>query len=104
MLAGTTAVFHTDQWWSPLHETFRTYDYRLCGLVIRAPGYRFRGPGSIPGASRFFREVVGLELGPLSLLSTIEELLGRKSGGSKDTVVGIRYGNHVAPNIRKSWH
>jgi hypothetical protein len=29
-----------------------------------------------------FREVVGLELGPLSLVSTIEKLLGRNSSGS----------------------
>jgi hypothetical protein len=40
-----------------------------------------RGPGSIPGATRFFWEVVGLERGPLNLVSTIEELLGRKSRG-----------------------
>jgi hypothetical protein len=26
---------------------------RLCGLVLRVPGYRSRGPGSIPGATRF---------------------------------------------------
>jgi hypothetical protein len=26
---------------------------RLCGLVVRVPGYRSRGPGSIPGAIRF---------------------------------------------------
>jgi hypothetical protein len=26
---------------------------RLCGLVIRFPGYRSRGPGLIPGASKF---------------------------------------------------
>jgi hypothetical protein len=25
----------------------------LCGLVVRIPGYRTRGPGSIPGISRF---------------------------------------------------
>jgi hypothetical protein len=25
----------------------------LCGLVFRVPGYRSRGPGSIPGATRF---------------------------------------------------
>jgi hypothetical protein len=31
---------------------------------------------------RIFLEVVGLERGPLSLVSTIEELLGRKSSGS----------------------
>jgi hypothetical protein len=26
---------------------------RLCGLVVRVLGYRYRGPGSIPGATRF---------------------------------------------------
>jgi hypothetical protein len=26
----------------------------LCDLVDKVPGYRFRGPGSIPGATRFF--------------------------------------------------
>jgi hypothetical protein len=27
---------------------------RLCGLVVKVPGYRFRGPGLSPGATRFF--------------------------------------------------
>jgi hypothetical protein len=27
--------------------------HRLCGLVGRVPGYRSRGPDSIPGATRF---------------------------------------------------
>jgi hypothetical protein len=31
---------------------------------------------------QIFRKVVGLEQGPLSLVSTIEELLERKSSGS----------------------
>jgi hypothetical protein len=26
---------------------------RLYGLVVRVPGYRSRGPGSIPGSTRF---------------------------------------------------
>jgi hypothetical protein len=26
---------------------------RLCGLVVRVPGYTSRGPGSIPGATGF---------------------------------------------------
>jgi hypothetical protein len=29
-----------------------TFD-RLCGLVLRVPGYRSRGPGSIPGVIIF---------------------------------------------------
>jgi hypothetical protein len=28
----------------------------LCGLVVRVPGYRFRGPGSISGATDFFEK------------------------------------------------
>jgi hypothetical protein len=27
--------------------------YRICDLVVRVPDYRSRGPGSIPGATRF---------------------------------------------------
>jgi hypothetical protein len=34
------------------------------------------GPGSIPGTAR--KKVVGLERGPLSLVSATEELLDRK--------------------------
>jgi hypothetical protein len=56
---------------------------RLCGLVVTVLGYRSGGPGSIPGTTRFSEEkkrkkVVGLERGPLSLVSTTEELLDRK--------------------------
>jgi hypothetical protein len=25
----------------------------FCGLVVRVLGYRYRGPGSVPGATRF---------------------------------------------------
>jgi hypothetical protein len=39
---------------------------RLCDLVVRISGYKSRGPSSIP----------------LSLMSTIEELLVRESSGS----------------------
>jgi hypothetical protein len=52
---------------------------------------------------------VSLEQGPLSLVSTTEELLGRKSSGSglerREYGQGIRHADHdVAPSIRKSWH
>jgi hypothetical protein len=36
---------------------------RLCGLVVRVPGYRSRGPGSIPGATRFFLRSSGAGTG-----------------------------------------
>jgi hypothetical protein len=49
---------------------------RLCVLVVRVLGYRSGGPGSIRGTTR--KKVVGLEWGPLSFVSTTEELLDRK--------------------------
>jgi hypothetical protein len=52
------------------------YNDRLCGLVVRVLGYRSGGPGSIPGTTK--KNVVGLERGSLSLVSTTEELLDRK--------------------------
>jgi hypothetical protein len=56
-----------------------------------------------------FREVVGLERGPLSLVSIIEELLEWKSSGSVSrksglTAVGIRYADHATLSARKSGH
>jgi hypothetical protein len=57
--------------------TFSFTGCRLCGLVVRVLGYRSGGPGSIPSATR--KKVVGLERGLLSLVSTIEELLDRKT-------------------------
>jgi hypothetical protein len=54
----------------------------LCGLVVRIPGYRSRWPGFDSQCYQIFWEIVGLERGPLSLVSTIEELLGRNSSGS----------------------
>jgi hypothetical protein len=50
----------------------------FCGVVITVPSYRSRGPGSDSRRYQIFCEVVGRERGPLSLLSTTEELLGRK--------------------------
>jgi hypothetical protein len=49
---------------------------RLCGLVVRVLSYRSGGPGSIPFTTR--ENVVGLERGPLNLVSTTEVLLDRK--------------------------
>jgi hypothetical protein len=53
---------------------------RLCGLVIRILGYRSGGPGTIPGNTRFSgkKNSSGSGTGPLSLVSTTEELLDRK--------------------------
>jgi hypothetical protein len=64
-----------------IHTPVINSNDRLCGLVVRVLGYRSEGPSSIPGTTRK-EKVVGLERGPLSLVSTTEELLGRKSSGS----------------------
>jgi hypothetical protein len=56
--------------------------YRHCGLVARVPDYISRGPEFDSRGYQIFWEVVGLERGALSLVSTIEELLGRNSSGS----------------------
>jgi hypothetical protein len=55
--------------------------------VVGVLGYRFGGPGSIPGSTRFSekkegKQVVGLERGLLGPVSTTEELLDKKSSGS----------------------
>jgi hypothetical protein len=51
------------------------------------------------------KTVVGLERGPLSFVSTTEELLDRKVAApvykTENTTVGIRHVDHVAPSIRK---
>ena len=48
---------------------------RLCGLVVRVSGYRYRGLGFDSRRYQIFWVVVGLERGPLSLARSIEELL-----------------------------
>jgi hypothetical protein len=58
-----------------LTMVYNTQD-RLCGLVVRVLGYRSGGPGSIPCTTK--KKLVGLERGPLSLVSTTEELFDRK--------------------------
>jgi hypothetical protein len=74
--------------------------------VARVFGYRSEGPGSIPGTTKK-KKVMGLERGPLSLVSATEELLDRKVAAPvykiENTAVGIRHADHVAPFISKSW-
>jgi hypothetical protein len=58
---------------------------------------------------QIFWEVVGPEQGPLSFVSTTNELLLRKKVAApvqkaENTAVGINCADHVAPSIRKSWH
>jgi hypothetical protein len=52
-----------------------------CTGVVRVRGYRSKGSGYDSRRYQIFWEVLGLERGPLSPVSTIEELLERKSSG-----------------------
>jgi hypothetical protein len=101
------------RWYKTLFWRFRITALastdRLCGLVVRVPGYRSRGHGFDSRRYQIFWEVVGLERGPLSLVRIIEELLEWKSSGSRSgkqrlTAVGIRCADHATLSIRKSWH
>jgi hypothetical protein len=49
----------------------------LCGLVSDFLATNPEVPGSIPGFTRFFWEVMGLERATLSLVRITEELLER---------------------------
>jgi hypothetical protein len=68
-------------------------------LQIRRPGFDSRHYQK--------RKSSGLERGPLSLVSTTEELLDRKVAApvskTENTAVGARHADHVATCIRKSW-
>jgi hypothetical protein len=39
--------------WLHKNANLNILDICLCGLVVRVPGYKSRGAGSIPGATRF---------------------------------------------------
>jgi hypothetical protein len=79
---------------------------RLCGLVVRVPGYRCTNPGFDSRDYQIFLEVVGPERGPLNLMRITDELLEWKSSGSDSrlTALGIRCADHATSFIRKIWH
>jgi hypothetical protein len=66
----------------------------FCGVMGRFPGYKSRGPGFNSQDYQIFWEVLGLKRGPCSLVSTIEELLGKNSTG-----FGLENQDYI-----ESWH
>jgi hypothetical protein len=94
--AGHSQTFHSSVvgYWPPLWSSAQS-----SWQQIRRPGFDSRHYQK--------KKVVGLERGPLSLVSTNEELLDRKVAAPvhkiKNTDVGIRHADHVAPSIRKNW-
>jgi hypothetical protein len=78
----------------------------ICGMVVKFPGYRCKSPGFDSRRYLIFWEVVGLERGPLSLMSTTEELHEWKSSGCGSrkprlTVMGICCADLTTPSICK---
>jgi hypothetical protein len=45
-----------------------------------------------PGSTRFSEKIVGLERGQISIVSTTEELISRKSSGFSEKIVGLERG------------
>jgi hypothetical protein len=81
---------------------------RLCGLLVRVPGYRSRGPGSIAGAT-IFSEKQWVWNGAHSasrvqLRSYLIEKVAVAVWKVEITTVGIRQADHVALSILKRWH
>jgi hypothetical protein len=74
-------------------------------LQIRRPGFDSRHY-QISEKKKKKKTVVGLERGPLSLVSTTEELLDRKvAAPSRKPRIRPEgcHADHVAPSIRTSW-
>jgi hypothetical protein len=72
-----------------IFSTLRPLSYREISLVclcqvVRVPGYRTKGPGLIPGATR---------------VSTTEELLGRKGSGT-----GKECREYGSRDVTLTWH
>jgi hypothetical protein len=73
----------------------------LCGLVIRIPGYRSKGPGSIPGTTRFSeKQSVWNWVHPalwIQLRSYLKEKVASPVWKPEYTVVEIRLADHATP-------
>jgi hypothetical protein len=67
-VCNTISIMHASQYWKH--------------IKVRVSGYRSIAPGFDSRRYQNFCEVVGLKWGALSLVSTIEKLLERKSSGS----------------------
>jgi len=77
---------------------------RLCGLVVRVSGYRYRGPGFDPRRYQIFWVVVGLERVHSASWGQLRSYLNEKSSGSRSrkrrlTAVGTPLSTKVGTNF-----
>ena len=71
---------------------------RLCGLVVRVSGYRYRGPGFDPRRYQIFWVVVGWNgVHSASWATWIKKSSGSRSRKQGLTAVGTRCADHVTP-------
>jgi hypothetical protein len=81
---------------------------RFCGLVVRVPGYRSRGTGSILGATSFSetkRVWNGVHSASwVQLWRYLEEKIAAPVYKTDNKAVRIRRVDHTTPFIRKRWH
>jgi hypothetical protein len=101
---GTALYFIT--WLDPAWFSAVVGIHSLCGLVVRVPCYRSRGPRFDSQGHQIFWEAVCLEWSPISLVKITEQLLEwkRSSSGSRKSrlkAVEFRCADHATPSIRK---
>jgi hypothetical protein len=101
------SMFLNLQYHSKLDKMISQKD-RLCGLVVRVPLYRSRGPGSIPGTTRFSEmQWVWNGVQTVSWVQLRNYLKEKNSGSgleTENTAVGIRCADNATPSICKNWH
>jgi hypothetical protein len=76
-----------------------------CGSVARIPGYKSRGPNSIPGATRFSEKWCvwnGVHwASSVQLRRNLEENVAAPVYKSEVTAVRVCHAGHMAPSFRK---
>jgi hypothetical protein len=77
---------------------------RLCGLVVRVPSYRSRGPGLIPCSTRFSETYCVWNGVNSASWAQLRSYLKEKV--AENTALGgeVHHADRVAPSLRKSWH
>jgi hypothetical protein len=90
--------------WCHFYNTYHIILDHLCGLMVRVPGCRPKGPRFNSRHRHTFWIEVGLEQSPLSLMRITEELLERKISGPSLENWGYAALATRHPSICKSWH